>query len=328
MGEATERIVNLGLHLAAAGRPLPAEEIRLTVPGYENSSEDAFKRMFERDKSVLREAGLVIGVTRDEGAERYFVDARASYADPVDLGAKDLLRLRAAGAAMLGDPSFPYREDLAFALTKLMAGSDSPLAAATPVASALTADEDPAAQGAAVAALTAAAEARKRVGFGYTGAAGKVSAREVEPWGLFAREGRWYLVAHDPAADGVRVFAVPRIRDLTINTVKPGSPDFSRPADFDIDRWMLMPFQYGAARIEVTVRFAGAAARRAGALTAGQGTLEPDPDGTITWRVPVADEALFARWVVENGPGITVIAPDRIRDALRAGLRDVAAAHG
>jgi predicted DNA-binding transcriptional regulator YafY len=329
MTDASERIVNLAIHLAAAKRPVSAEEVRANVAGYAGDQDDAaFGRMFERDKEQLRHAGLVLTVDRAEGSERYRLDAAATYAGPVELDPREAMELRVAGSAMLADPSFPYPDDLRFALAKLMARSSALDMSAAPVASALTADEDPLEQGRMVARLTAAVGARKRVTFEYTAVDGARSSRDTEPWGLFARDGRWYLVARDLAADAARVFAVSRMRETTVNEARPKAADFERPKDFDVRDFMVMPFQYGSARTEALLRFTGDAARRAQALAQGQGALAPLADGSVEWRIGIADPRRLAQWVADAGPGIRIVEPASARELLRAGLRDVEAAHG
>ncbi len=326
---ASERIVNLALFLASARRPVSAQEIAAGVAGYPaDQNAAAFGRMFERDKEDLRHAGLVIEIDRSDTVERYRVDVDATFSEDLKLEPVEAVELRAAAAAMLGDPSFPYAEDLRIALAKLTAASDVRVRASAAVMPALSADEDPVAQGAAVAELTRAIGSRKRASFAYTGAAGRSSQRTVEPWGLFARDGRWYLVAHDPAADGVRVFAVSRVGELVVESSRPKTPDFDTPAGFDVRTWMLMPFQYGPHSREATLRLTGPAAHRATALVAGQGTLAADGRDAYLWRVPFADETLMARWIAASGPGIEVVAPGSLRDSLVAGLRKVVEQHG
>ena len=58
-----ERLVNLVLCLLSTRQFLTADRIRAAVPGYEpddgsDRADDAFKRMFERDKAELRELGV------------------------------------------------------------------------------------------------------------------------------------------------------------------------------------------------------------------------------------------------------------------------------
>lgn len=326
---ATERIVNLALFLASSRDPVSASEIALNVAGYSaEQNEAAFNRMFERDKDELRRAGLVITVDRTGAAERYRFDADATFAETVKLGPVEAMQLRAAAAAMLADASFPYADDLRSAVAKVVATVGSPVGSSSAILPSLSADESPATQGDTVAALTRTVTARKRARFGYTGAEGRRSQRAVEPWGLFARDGRWYLVARDVDADAPRVFAVARMRDLMIEQRRPKSPDFERPDDFNVSTFMLLPFQFGSHAAEATLRFTGAAAHRATALAAGQGALTHAADGSVTWHVAMADETRLASWIVANGPGIEPVAPDSLRAALSAGLRKVVALHG
>src|SRR5205807_3532216 len=56
-----ERLMNLALCLMNTRRPLTKRELRASTEAYrEVHCEDAFNRMFERDKDDLRELGLVI----------------------------------------------------------------------------------------------------------------------------------------------------------------------------------------------------------------------------------------------------------------------------
>jgi proteasome accessory factor B len=328
-GNATERIVNLALFLASAHRPVSATEIAAGVAGYPaGQNEAAFNRMFERDKEDLRQSGLVITLDRTGDVERYRFDPDATFSESIALTPVEAMELRAAAAAMLADASFPYTTDLRTAVAKIVAAAGTPMGSSSAILPSPSADETPEAQGVAVAELTRALTARKRTRFSYTGAQGKLSRREVEPWGLFARDGRWYLVANDPSAGGARVFAVSRMEDLAVESSRPKTPDFERPAGFDVAAFMLMPFQYGPRTVEARLRFAGAAAGRAVTLTAGQGTLTRSADGSVVWRVPVADQSLLARWIVENGPGIEPLSPPSVREHLVEGLREAEALHG
>ncbi len=326
--DATERIVNLALYLASARGPVSAAEIAAHVGGYPSGqSAEAFGRMFERDKEDLRSAGLVVALDRTTEVERYRFDESATFAETVALTRVEAVELRMAAAAMLADSSFPFTDDLRPAIAKIVAAAHTPAGRADAVIASPSADEAPESQGAAVAELTGAVTARKRVGFGYTGAQGGDSDREVEPWGLFARDGRWYLVAFDPASDDVRVFAVARISGLSV-APRPKTPDFDSPSGFDVANYMLMPFQYGPVVVEATMRFTGPAARRAQALAGNQGLLKPEGDAAFVWTVPVANEHLLASWVVAHGPGIEVVAPANLADRVRSGLAEVIRLHG
>src|SRR6266568_5326613 len=64
-----ERLVNLVLCLLSTRQFLSAERIRAAVPGYESDGagrgDEAFKRMFERDKAELRDLGVPLETGRN-----------------------------------------------------------------------------------------------------------------------------------------------------------------------------------------------------------------------------------------------------------------------
>lgn len=66
-------------------------------------------------------------------------------------------------------------------------------------------------------AIAAAIQAREQLRFGYQAVSGTESYREVEPYRLVLRAGRWYLLAWDCARDDWRTFRVDRIVVRTPN---------------------------------------------------------------------------------------------------------------
>ena len=325
MNDAVERLVNLAFFLADAAEPVPRERIRAEVAGYPAGQDpDAFLRMFERDKDQLRAAGFTIVTDEDS---RYSVDRRATFAATVDLSPGEIAAIRAAGNALLNDPSFPFGADLRLALAKISAGTDSESRDVTAVSR--LADEDPARQGSVVAELSSAASTHKRVTFGYTNSYGGCALHEVEPYGLFLHDGRWYLVGRDTAKDEIRTYTVARMTDLELNGVRPATADFARPAGFDVGGFVRLPFQYGvpADEFDATATLEPSVAWRAADLTAGQGELSPSRDA-VTWRVTARSVPLLLRFVLENGPGVRLTGPSEACAHLRTGLEKVARAHG
>ena len=59
-----ERLTNLFIALLSTRGFLTAEKIRNTVTGYGDQSDEAFSRMFERDKSELRDLGIPVETGR------------------------------------------------------------------------------------------------------------------------------------------------------------------------------------------------------------------------------------------------------------------------
>lgn len=322
---AVERLVNLALYLAAARTPVSAEDIRADVLGYgSDQSEETFKRQFERDKDYLRAAGFVI-LTDAENEGYYRLDQSGTFAGPLNLTAQEAASVRAIASALLGDSSFPFSNDLRLAIAKIASAID---AGDVPAAARL-ADEDPAHQGAIVAQLTDATGRRKSVAFGYTNSLGVSAPHEVEPYGLFLHDGRWYLVGRDASKDEPRTYTVARMSDIVVNPARPKSPDFETPDDFDVASFVRLPFQYGPAEAEfdAVIRFDDSATWRADAVSAGHGELEVDAD-SILWRVPARSQARLLQFVIDSGPGLHLIEPPDGVDALRAGLEAVIGAHG
>ena len=78
---AEERQVNLLLALRNTATGMTAAEVVDTVAGYDRSGGETARRMFERDKRILRELGIVITTTGQDEGSRYRV-AEEDYALP------------------------------------------------------------------------------------------------------------------------------------------------------------------------------------------------------------------------------------------------------
>jgi predicted DNA-binding transcriptional regulator YafY len=81
---------------------------------------------------------------------------------------------------------------------------------------------------AALVSLTAAAQARHRVHLSYRAADGKITSRDVDPYGLVYRQGHWYVGGMCHLRNGVRFFRLDRVQEVaTLDRT------FERPVDFD-----------------------------------------------------------------------------------------------
>ncbi|MBA2724436.1 MAG: WYL domain-containing protein [Actinobacteria bacterium] len=84
-----------------------------------------------------------------------------------------------------------------------------------------------------VAALQTALADSKRVHLQYLSASkGELSNRDVDPWGLVAAMGRWYLVGQDHLSGEERMFRIDRIKKVSVL-----GEAAEVPADFDPDRY-------------------------------------------------------------------------------------------
>lgn len=324
MPDAAERLVNLALLLASTRQPVTAAQCRAAGIGYPEGQDDAaFIRMFERDKDALRAAGLVIDVASSGETEAYRLDAEATYARPIELAPDEVAAIRAIAAALAEDHDFPFQEDLALALGKLGTGTQD-----GPLATTQLSDQSAVGQSLYARALAEAVQTRKTVTFGYTNARGESRERAVDPYGVFFRGGVWYMAGRDREIDDIRTFAVGRIEDLDVNPLRPHTPDFDRPAGFDVREHERLPFQFGEDAVSARIRFESDVAWRAESLARGRGRLTSLPDGSAVWTIEVADLERLASWLVDEGPGILPVDPPELVEALGDGLRAVVNAHG
>lgn len=80
----------------------------------------------------------------------------------------------------------------------------------------------------ALAVLSAAAQAERRVHMHYRSSKGEGSERDFDPYGLLYRNGCWYVGGHCHLRKGLRSFRLDRVDEVTMLETA-----FTRPADFD-----------------------------------------------------------------------------------------------
>src|SRR3954453_933582 len=207
-----ERLVTLVIALLSPRQYVTAARIRATVPGYEaddgsDRADEAFKRMFERDKAELREMGVPLetGRTSAFDTEDGYRIARADYELPeIRLTGEEAaavgLALRLWEAAQMAGAANS-------ALVKLKAaGIAGDTSRATPPQPRLDAGEP------AFEACYAAARDRRRLEFDYQRPDEDAPVRRpVEPWGGLAWHGRWSLGGLDLDRQEPRVFRLSRV---------------------------------------------------------------------------------------------------------------------
>ncbi len=293
-----ERILNLLAFLLTSPRPVTAEEIRDTIAGYDQAGDEAFRRMFERDKDLLR--GLGIPIQRkptDAWAVEYgYVIPPEEYELP-DPGLTDeelaALWLAAQAVRLGGQVPGPG------ALFKL---GGAPLAAA---GEPLAADLGPGADVLADA-FVAVAE-RRRLSFTY-----RDRKRRLEPYGLVHRNGHWYLVGHDRDADEVRAYRIDRAADLKAGS---NADVFRRPRDFNVASALAVaPWEAGTdPEITAVVRFDAAVAWWARRQLGRARISAEESDGSLTVEFDVANPDSFIGWLLAFGADAELMNPPELR---------------
>ncbi len=316
----TERQLNLVICLLATRRFLSAQEIRATVHGYGDvESDTAFKRMFERDKKELRDAGIPIVTGRHDplSDEDGYRIARDDYElPPIDL--------RPDEAAVLGLAARAWRhavlgEAAANALLKLRSVGVPVDAAALPAVTPVLGADEP-----AFPSVWQAVRDRRPISFDYRKPGEDTpQRRELEPWGVANVAGHWYVAGYDRDRRARRVFRLSRIvGDVQIHT---SAPPVQVPKDVDVRSLINArpPEPEQVAVLEARTDAAHALRRAARRIVAGERT------GGTGWDVveyPYVDEADLAARVAEYGEHVVVREPEQARKAVVAHLRAVVAA--
>ena len=302
----TERLLNLVFVLLSARRPVTRQRLRDTIPGYdESASDEAFERMFERDKEELRALGVPIetliedGATADEAGYRI---PRESFELPdIELDPEAMAVIRLAALTWTDETFAPAAVR---ALHKLEAAGLRADAEDSALVARVSGDEP------AFAVLLEAATSRRVVTFPYRRPdQTDPVARILEPWGLVEVSGRWYVVGHDRYRDAPRVFRLSRIT----GPVKAQGPE----AAYEVPQGLSLPDFVRRAQPSGPTRTAVLAVlpdRCRGLRTRATQVSAGDDRDVLT--VEFDDEETFAGEIVAFGDAIRVDEPADLRAAV------------
>ena len=292
MQNVVERVINLLIYLLDSPAPVTAEQIRRTVAGYGEQSDDAFHRMFERDKELLKRMGVPIELKALDAFEidfGYTVDPE-QYAIP-DPGLTEPERVALSVAARmvrLGGANVGLAGLLKLGGVERGVGVE-PLAADLGAEATLLGD------------LFHAVNERRKLDFTYGG-----SKRTLDPYGIAHRRGHWYLVGQ--TSEGERVYRVDRMSGLSVGK---NTAAFKRPRGFQVKRAMSThPWEAGSdetvtARVRFDAEVGWWAARNLG--------VEAPEEGPLELELQVANRDAFIGWVLSFGPDAEVLAPEELR---------------
>src|SRR3954463_11918151 len=190
----TERLLNLVICLLHTRSYLTADRIHELVAGYDDApTDEAYKRMFERDKEDLRDLGIPLetGTNSAFDEEPGYRIARRDYALPE-------ITLEPDEAAAVGLAARMWSSAaLGAAATRALRKLEAAGVELAPLPEGLQPRLE--ASGAAFPLLAEAVHDGRVVTFGYrTGSGTEQSSRSVEPWGVVWWHGRWYLVRPHP----------------------------------------------------------------------------------------------------------------------------------
>lgn len=196
----SERLMNLFILLLNARNYVTRDHIRATIEGYRGQSDEAFSRMFERDKDELRAAGIPIetGSNDPDSDEQdgYRVLRSDFELPPVEFTPSEL--------AVLGVANSVWQESVAAQqTTEALATLRAAGIEADPLGIETLRPSIGAEPG--LDELLTAIHDRRLVTFDYRG-----EPRRVHPWRLLQRKGRWFLLGFDLDREAPRHFKLSR----------------------------------------------------------------------------------------------------------------------
>jgi proteasome accessory factor B len=309
-----ERLVNLVALLLESRMPLTFEQIRdKLAEGYGHRDGASAKRMFERDKDVLRDIGVPIEVVPTDAWDvelGYTIDKDRYYLPEIAFTPEEISALYVA-ARSGGDAS---AED---AVRKLLSGAEEGI---------LTGLGGSGLGGASEPHLSSAAEAvatQRRVRFDYQTSRGARSERTVDAFGLAIRGGHWYLVGQDQGRGQIRSFRLSRI-DGAIGSVGEGSPP---PEGFRAaEHVQAGPWGPGEPAAVAVVALSPEVAWWATKGIVGSAVGAARADGWVEVRVPWQPGESLASWVLSFGPDAEAVEPPELRREVVSHLEAIGAA--
>lgn len=309
-----ERLTNLVIALLSTRTYLPAERIRELVAGYADCpTDEAFSRMFERDKNELRDLGIPLEtgrVSQFDPVEGYRINREAYRLPPVELTAEEAAAVAVATRLWESPELITATQG---ALIKLRAAgvdidADTPIAITSSTAlPGLRGSED------ALGVLLAAIDNGQAVQFSHRPSRTEPSrTRTVEPWGVVTHRGRWYLVGHDRDRDDTRTFRLSRID----SDVKPIGPAGAvRPPEGvnlrDIVQRAVAAWLTSNEQARVWVADGRAMTLRRQATAAEPMTLAGRNGQVLTLEVGTGDR--MAREIASYGPDAVALEPVSLR---------------
>jgi proteasome accessory factor B len=305
-----ERLINLIAALLETAQPLTSREIRERIAGYDQTSAEAFRRAFERDKEALRAMGIPLelremGPYGDE-PEGYIIPKEKYYLPELDLEPQELAALRIAAGAVLGAGA-----QAASGLMKLSLDAPGELWESPRIVW----GADLAAEQPLLGPLYAAVSDRTPIAFDYRPADGAGGPRSVEPYGLVHRRGNWYVVGRDRSKDAVRAFKVSRIE----GPIRNAEGSYSVPDDFDARQHLTLEgWEIGTDHLDAKVRFPSDL--RWWAEQNLRYASSDGPDGSLDVELPVANLDALISWVIGFAGRVEIVEPPEARARLRRHL--------
>jgi predicted DNA-binding transcriptional regulator YafY len=333
----TERLLNLLIALLNTRYGLRRSELRAKIYRDTTSSEASFGRMFERDKSDLRQFGFDVETVMDKAwgsddpaTTRYRIGKESNRLPDVSLTPAECTVLM-LGAQLWEQAALGSAAQNAMRKLQASGGlseAELPAGVQPRIKPAGQAFED----------LIQAMHAQHAVTFSYlAGSTGREEVRTVEPWGLGSRFGQWYLVGFDRSRSAKRVFRLSRFTSavtvldkesysppagFNVRAELAGLPELPvRTAVVDVAPGKLLGLRKRAVESQGGESQGGVAA--AGEAPSGDAALQPGRTPDAGWNrlsVGFRDTEVLGEELASYGPNAVVVSPAELVSAVRRRL--------
>ena len=301
------------------------DRLREVVEPYREAGDEAFEKMFERDKEELRSLGIPIEVgyvdRAFEDEPGYRIERSAFELPDIDLDPQEAAVLGLAARVWQHAGLAAATSD---ALVKLKAAGVSVDRTALDVVQPQLTAEEPAFE-----PFWDATRTHTPVTFDYrTSTASRAATRHVQPWGVVSFRGRWYVVGLDTDRGEPRVFRLSRVHGEVVPDGRPGSFEVPPGTDLRAVTQALTPTPADRTA-EVLVRAGAGHGLRRHAEPAtepadGSATGKADvPDGWDRLVATYASSEGFADEVLGYGADVVVLGPEDVRASVVRRLREV-----
>ena len=299
----TERLINLTLALLASKRFLTKSEIFSTVAGYSGNTE-TMERMFERDKDELRNLGIKIEVRGIDplfdDEQGYLIQEDTFQIDSNAFTQEELLCLTMA-ANLWHDSALHDQSKAALLKIQSISGPIEVDEVNSPV---IRDNED----STTILLIFEAINNLAQLEFEYKG-----SVRRVNPYGLYTRDGFWYLVAQEN--DVIKTFKLVRI-SKSVN-IAGKSNSFLKPKDFDVKEFLRSSKPNTKSHVVILVR-----KNQALALRKKYEVKEIDSEwDRMEFEYLMVDELIES--LLWFGSDVVVLSPKSIREKLIANCEEL-----
>jgi CRISPR-associated endonuclease/helicase Cas3 len=136
-----------------------------------------------------------------------------------------------------------------------------------------------------------------------------------------------HIIGWREPPDAIRTFKIERIKSVTLLEEPYAIPDGFDPRDLLADAWGIWYTEEEP--VEVVLRFHPFVSHRVRETRWHRSEeLEDQADGSLIWRARVAEPQEMVPWIRGWGADVEVLAPDELRDWMRAETRRLAKAYG